>query len=55
MRHTILQVTQPSQPEPTPFKKFDNALRKVLTVPKSEVDKKIKAQKRARRRKRKKG
>ena len=32
-------------PEPTPFKKFEDALRKVLSTPKSEVDKRIKEQK----------
>jgi hypothetical protein len=37
-----------SDPQPTPFKKFEDALRKVLSVPKSEVDKRIKEQKKAR-------
>jgi hypothetical protein len=39
-------VKQPQQP--TPFKKFEDALRKVLSAPKSEVDKRIKEEKKSR-------
>lgn len=39
-------MKQPSQP--TPFKKFEDALRKVLATPKSEVDKHLKKEKKTR-------
>ncbi len=34
--------------KPTPGKKFEDALRKVLSVPKAEVDKRIKDEKKSR-------
>jgi hypothetical protein len=42
-------MTQPDKTEEnekTPFQKFQAAARKIISVPKSEVDKKIRAQRR---------
>lgn len=37
-----------TNPEPTPGKKFENALRKVLSVPKKDVDKAVAREKKER-------
>lgn len=37
-----------SDPQPTPFKKFEDALRKVLSAPKKDVDKAIVREKKER-------
>jgi hypothetical protein len=41
-----------NQPEPTPWQKFENAMRQIVSVPHSEVKAKLDAEKKVRNRKR---
>jgi hypothetical protein len=41
-----------NQPEPTPWQKFENAMRQIVNVPHSEVKAKLDAEKKVRNRKR---
>lgn len=38
----------PAHPEPTPFQKFDALMRRIVSVPKAEVDRRVAAAKQAR-------
>lgn len=38
----------PAQPEPTPFQKFDALMRRIISVPKAEIDRRTVEAKRAR-------
>jgi hypothetical protein len=46
-------MTEPGTPQPTPFEKFHGALRKIVSVPKAEIDRREKEYKKARKQKRK--
>ena len=40
--------TAPAQPEPIPFQKFDALMRRIVSTPKGEVDRRMEAAKRQR-------
>jgi hypothetical protein len=44
----------PAQPEPSPFQKFDALMRRIVSVPKAEIDRRAVEAKKARAEKRKK-
>lgn len=41
-------MAKAEHPEPTPFQKFEDALKRVLAVPKKDVDKAVTREKKAR-------
>lgn len=48
MRPYPVRMAKAEHPEPTPFKRFEDALRKVISVPKKDVDKAALREKKAR-------
>ena len=48
MRAYPVLMAKAEHPEPTPFQRFEDALRKVISVPKKDVDKAATREKKAR-------